>query len=375
MLMTVTNDTPLAPYTSFNLGGPAEHFALIENGDQLLEALKCTLPETQLWTIGFGSNSLISDEGLQGMVLCIRGGAIEVNGNHIVADAGVWWDDIVQKAIAHNLWGIEFLSEVPGSLGGALYINITAYGQSVGPRVEWIEVWDRVTSQVKRLTKDQLTWGYKSSLFQTEAGRNYVIIRASFLLSNDKTDELVYQKALDCAEELKLDTISLSNRRKIIIEARKQAGSLWNPTNTSASHTVGSFFRNPTVSRELADKVMSFDESHKTAAQIKSMNKVHGGDELRVSAAHVMLAAGFKRGQTWGKVKLNDNNVLKIEALEGAKAQDVFNVATLIKQQCLSKLGIKLEPEARILGDFQNKKYSALIMQFNLEEENPWQKQ
>ncbi len=288
------------------------------------------------------------------MVICTRGGDIKVNGNNIVADAGVWWDDIVKIALQNNLWGIELLSEVPGSLGGALFINITAYGQSIGPRVEWIEVWDRHTSQVKRLTKDQLPWGYKSSVFQTEEGKNYIIIRACLTLSEKITDELVYQKALDVAEELQLNTFSLTDRRKIIIEARKQAGSLWNPVDKKSHHTVGSFFRSPIVTKEQAEKVIAFDESHKTADQIKTMNKVHGGNEFRVSAAHVMLAAGFNRGQSWGAVKLNDNNVLKIEALEGAKSQDVFNLATLIQKQCLDKLGIKLEPEARVLGNFKN---------------------
>ena len=98
--------------------------------------------------------------------------------------------------------------------------------------------------------------------------------------------------------------------------------------------------------------VMKYDESGKTKAELKKMNQVHGGDQRRVSAAHVMLAAGFKRGQTWGKVKLNDQNLLKIEALPGASAQDIFDVVRLIQTEVKKKLDINLEPEARILGVF-----------------------
>lgn len=82
------------------------------------------------------------------------------------------------------------------------------------------------------------------------------------------------------------------------------------------------------------------------------MNQVHGGTTKRVSAAHVMLAAGFARGQQWGNVKLNDKNLLKIEALEGANSSEVYKVAQDIIATCQSKLGITLQPEAEFLGNF-----------------------
>ena len=130
--MQIQNNVAIAPYTSFGVGGNAEYFALVHNTDELIEALKCTLPDMPLWLIGFGSNSLVSDQGLPGMTLCIQQGEINVEGTTIIADAGVWWDDVVQTAIAHNLWGIELMSEIPGSVGGSTFINITAYGQSLG---------------------------------------------------------------------------------------------------------------------------------------------------------------------------------------------------------------------------------------------------
>ena len=350
--MNIQKNVPLAPYTSFGVGGPAEHFALVKNADELEEALGCTLYETQLWTIGYGSNSLISDKGLSGMVLCIRGGRVVVDENLIIADAGAWWDDVVVTAISHSLWGIELMSEIPGSVGAAAYINITAYGQSIGSVIEWIEVWDRKQSRIRKLSHTSLQWEYKSSLFQTDEGKNLVIVRVGIRLQSHSTNQLSYQKAIDAATELGLDIATLDGRRQAIIEARRRAGSLWHPDKNDA-HTVGSFFRNPVVSSELAEKIMSFDETGKTHEEIKKMNRVHGGSEQRVSAAHVMLAAGFFRGQTWNnKVKLNDQNLLKIEALAGACAQDIYTVMKIIQRECEKKLGIILEPEARILGEF-----------------------
>jgi UDP-N-acetylmuramate dehydrogenase len=349
--MNIQNGVILAPFTSFGVGGPAEHFALVENTEDLIDALKCTTASTPLWIIGYGSNSLISDKGLSGMTICVRNTEVKIEGNLVIADAGAWWDDVVKKAISNNLWGIELMSEIPGSVGGSAYINITAYGQSLGKAVEWIEVWDRNNSETKTIYAESLRWGYKDSIFQSDSGKNFVILRVCLKLSNSMTDELTYQKALDVAEELNISTTTLENRRSIIIETRRRAGSLWHP-NSQEPHTVGSFFRNPQLSSETAKKVIAFDESGKTEEQIKKMNKTHGGSEQRVSGAHVMLAAGFKRGQKWNNVKLNDQNVLKIEALSGSTAQEIFNVYKEIQRQCLDKLGVNLEPEARILGDF-----------------------
>jgi UDP-N-acetylmuramate dehydrogenase len=349
--MNIESNKTLAPYTSFNVGGPAEHFSLVSDANQLIECLQCTLPVTQLWILGYGSNSLISDNGLLGMTICIRGGAVQVDDTVIVADAGAWWDDVVTAAIKNGLWGVELLSAVPGSVGAALYINIAAYGQSIGEHVAWIEVWDRTTSSVRKIEKSELEWGYKSSIFQDMKNSSLVIIRAAFSLSKKPTTNLTYQKALDIAAEMNLDTNNLESRRKIIIEARSRAGSLWNPSE-GGNHTVGSFFRNPVVSRGTAEKVMSYDESGKALADLKKMNQVHGGDEQRVSAAHVMLAAGFKRGQVWGHVKLNDKNLLKIEALKGATAQEILDVSRHIQDVCKQKLGVELQSEARILGEF-----------------------
>lgn len=351
--ITIQNNVRLAPYTSFQVGGVAEHFTLVKNSDELIEALKCTLPTSPLWTIGYGSNTLISDKGLPGMTLCIQGGDITVQGTEIIADAGAWWDDVVVAAIHSRLWGIELMSEIPGSVGGSTFINITAYGQSIGNRISWIEVWDRETSTTVRLEGKDLSWGYKTSVFQTEKGKNWIILRICLSLSPEKTDNLTYQKAVDVANELNLQLDSLTDRRKVITEARRRAGSLWRPENKDTdARTAGSFFRNTVVSAELAEQIISFDETGKTAEQIKSMNKVHAGDTQKVSAAHILLAAGFKRGQYFQNVKLNDHNVLKIEALPGATAQDVYNTMLEIQEKVRVTLGIDLEPEVRLLGDF-----------------------
>ncbi len=351
MATKVENNIKLADYTSFGVGGAAEFFVITENSVELLEALESNKNQ-EIQILGYGSNVLISDSGLTGLVICNKGGKLSINENEITVDAGVWWDEVVQTSIENGLWGIELLSEIPGSVGGALFINIAAYGQSIGRVVKWIDVWDKNKQNIKRLTSEELTWGYKSSLFQ-ENHSNFVIIKACLKLSREKLNDLTYQKTLDTANELGLDINNLNDRRKIIIETRIKAGSIWHPNNPSYSRTVGSFFRNPEVTPKQAEQIISYDETGKTKTEIQNMNKVHGGKADRVSAAHVMLACGFRRGHAWDNVKLNDQNLLKIEALNGATAQDIFNVITHIQKTCKSKLNVDLQPEAQILGDFR----------------------
>jgi UDP-N-acetylmuramate dehydrogenase len=274
----------------------------------------------------------------------------------IIVDAGVWWDNVVKASVDKGLWGIEMLSEIPGSVGAALVINIAAYGQTIGQTVKWVELWHPKKQAIVRFERNELFWSYKQSVFQSEEFKGVIILRACFVLSPVKTVELGYQKAIDIGDELQLDSDKLPDRRSIIIEARRRAGSLWHHSNHSDSQprTAGSFFRNPLINSDQVEAIIKHDESSITATQIKKMNLLHGGNKSRVSAAHVMLAAGFSRGQVFENVKLNDNNLLKIEALDGATAKTIYSVMRHIQQVCQEKLNITLEPEVQLLGDFDD---------------------
>jgi len=351
MPIPLSQHTKLAPYTSFGVGGSAENLALVSSTKELLDVLGRQSWQ-QVWLLGYGSNTLVSDKGLPGLTVIMRGGVIEKQSKQLIVDAGVWWDDVVKAAIDAGLWGIELMSEIPGSVGAAIFINITAYGQSIGPLVEWIEVWDKNTQEIKKYSKKDLTWSYKKSIFQQQDHSQEVILRACLELHESAKEELAYQKALDVAKELGVGADSLENRRRIIIEARRQAGSLWSPDDQE-NRTAGSFFRNVIVDKETALKIARYDESGKSTEQILKMNQIHGGDKTRVSAAHVMLAAGFSRGQLFGKtVKLHDKNLLKIEALSGATATDIYRAMQHIQVTVKKSLGVKLIPEAQLLGEF-----------------------
>jgi UDP-N-acetylmuramate dehydrogenase len=351
-MMPETN-VPLASFTSLDVGGPAERLYTCHDSHELEQALG-VLGDGPLWVLGYGANALIADAGLPGTVLLTRGGSITRDENILIADAGVWWDDLVQHAIGAKLWGLELMSAIPGGVGAAIVGNIAAYGQAVADTLQWVEVWDRTSGQMRRMNTNELGLQYRYSSFQTPEFKDLVILRAAFGLSTEPTD-VTYQSALDIATENGFDLTTLSGRRDTILETRARAGSLWDYRNPSEHmHTAGSFFRNPTVDEETAAHLMAYDETGKTAEMIQKMNQVHGGSSLRVSAAHVLLAAGFQRGQTWGPVRLHPDHILKIENTGGATAQQVYDVAHEIMHTVHDKLGIDLSPEVRFLGKFEN---------------------
>ncbi len=344
----ITHDNePLAPYTSLRVGGNAEHAILPNSYEELVTSLSETTPD---WLLGFGCNVVVSDTGLAGTTILLRNGVITFDGDMVIADAGVWWDDVVAAAIDHHLWGLELMSQIPSSVGGAVFGNIAAYGQQVSDTLMWVEVYDKTTHSLEHLDKDAIQFAYRQSSLQDHD--ELIILRAAFHLSQQPLHTLVYDSAIAVAEEMGLDTKTLEHCRIIVIETRRRAGSLYDPIDQSAERTVGSFFKNPLVSIEQAKEFAHYDETGKTLERILNQSVIHGGNAQRASAAHVLLAAGFQRGQTWEHVRLHPHHVLKLEAMDGATAQEVYDVAHEIITTVTSRLGVTLQPEARFLGHF-----------------------
>lgn len=351
--MKILQNKPLARYTSFQTGGPAAKLVIIEQTKDLHEVLRKY--DSPLWLLGSGANTLISDDGLPGTTLMLQHKNIQITDDDqplFIADAGAAWDDLVMQAIAHDAWGLECTSGIPGTVGAAVVGNIAAYGQAVSDTLEWVEVVD-IASQpdvTECLRADELGLAYRYSDFQNEKLNHFVIVRAAFRLHRTPQKQLTYASAVKIAEELGLAPDSLENCRTIIMEARKRAGSLIEPG--TKHKTAGSFFRNPVVTRQQAEKIIAHEENNISMEQILAQNTAHSGNALRVSAAHVLLAAGFRRGQSWGDVRLHPEHVLKIENTGTATSQDIYNVAQEIISTVKEKLAVDLEPEVRFLGSF-----------------------
>lgn len=347
--MKVQHDVPLADFTSLRVGGPAASLIELEDSDNLTEAIKSAGGPVQI--LGFGTNVLISNKGLTGPVILNRHGRIHVDGPRITADSGADWDELVQAAIANNLWGLEFASCIPGGVGAAVTGSIAAYGHRVSDRLVSAEVLDTRTGNVETWDNARFNFGYRRSDLQLPENSHLILLTAAFELSSSPTGPLEYESALKTASDLGIEPDSLENRRKIILETRRRAGSLLND-QSQGPWTAGSFFKNPLVNEAQVESIISHDENGVTKEQLLRQNRIHGGEQARVSAAHVLLAAGFKRGQAWGSVRLHPDHILKIENTGGATALDIYDVVQEIVATVKQKLDVTLEPEVRFLGEF-----------------------
>jgi UDP-N-acetylmuramate dehydrogenase len=348
--MKLLHNVPLAGYTSLRAGGPADTLIEVEPEDDLQSVLGQV--SGHVWVLGYGTNILVSDKGLPGTVVINKSGHIDSPSDGLIrADSGANWDELVKVAIANDLWGLEFTSGIPGGVGAAVAGSIAAYGHRISDRFVSADMLDKMTGNIQAWDNQKFNFSYRRSDLQLPENSRYAVLSASFQLSSKPTGDLEYESALKAAADLGLKPDTLANRRTIIMETRRRAGSLL-ASSDKGPWTAGSFFKNPLVDEQQIQAIIAHDENHISAEQLLRQNVIHGGEKARVSAAHVLLAAGFKRGQTWGSVRLHPEHILKIENTGDASANEIYNVVQTIIGTVQQELGITLEPEVRFLGEF-----------------------
>ena len=183
---------PLARHTTFKIGGPAALFAALQNEEQLLQALAlCRGLGVRHTLMGRGSNLLFADKGFDGAVLCLDGAQgqedITVKQNSITAWAGVPLGRLCTAAAAAGLSGLEFAMGIPGSVGGAVYMNAGAYGGEVKDVLAEVLFADE-TGAVRRLPAGALQLDYRASIFQQQ--KSWCILSARFELRPGETQAI-----------------------------------------------------------------------------------------------------------------------------------------------------------------------------------------
>lgn len=180
---------PLARHTSFQIGGPAALFCMPRTTQQLIQAAAlCRAAGVRLYILGNGSNLLFSDNGFDGMVLCTRElqPEIHVEGERIIAGAGMSLKQVCEEAARHGLTGMEFAYGIPGSVGGAVYMNAGAYGGETRDVLLEAEFLDEA-GQVRTLPVSQLELGYRTSVF---ARTGWCVLRVTIQLAKGDPIEI-----------------------------------------------------------------------------------------------------------------------------------------------------------------------------------------
>jgi UDP-N-acetylmuramate dehydrogenase len=287
-LASVRSGVPLAPFTSFRIGGPAALF-LEADGSEDLRAAATAVGQTGLpwFVLGKGSNVLVADEGFAGLVIHLGKGFrwIERSGSTLRAGAATPLPTLANAALAGRLMGLEFGVSIPGSVGGAVRMNAGAHGRSMSDVLEEIELFSIHDGRSDRIAATAAGFAYRHS----ELPAGSLVVSASLSLTPGEEPEI----------------------RQLMDEARR-----WRrATQPLAEANCGSVFTNPP------------------------------GDH----AARLVEASGCK-GLSVGGASVSDKHANFIVAQPGTTAADVRRLIELVRERVRSAFGVTLETEVRVVG-------------------------
>lgn len=290
----ITRDYPLSRLTTIRTGGPAELFARPGTVDELEAVLAWAAGEgVEVGVVGSGSNLLIADAGVRGLVLKLDQELtqITVDGHRIDCGGGARLPAVSAQAARAGLSGIEFGVNIPGTVGGAVRMNANAYGGELARALEWVDVTS--ASGTGRRTPDELGFAYRRSGLQ--AGE--VVARAAFALSPLPADDV----------------------KRTLGEMRSKRRA----AQPSGIKTFGSTFKNPTDPRAQG----------RTAGQL--------------------LEAAGARGLRVGGAGFSAKHANFVENVQDATTADVVALMAEGRRRVHERFGVELEPEVQTLGPVQ----------------------
>lgn len=195
----VKYDEPLKNHTTFQIGGKC--IALIEpkKVEDIIEAIKiCRENNLKFFVIGNGSNLLVPDDGYNGVIIKIKSefSNIQVEGECLIAHSGAKLSEVYTVAYENSLTGFEFASGIPGTIGGAIFMNAGAYGGEMKDIVESVEVLDLDNYEVKELKNEELDFSYRKSIIQR---KNYIVLTIKLKLKKGNKEEIkaVYEDLME----------------------------------------------------------------------------------------------------------------------------------------------------------------------------------
>lgn len=356
--MNVEENVPLAPLTTFRIGGPARYFVTAKSDKDVQEAVAFAHKQkVPLFVLGGGSNILVADEGFDGLVLSIRipGVTHERRGDKVLvtSSAGVVWDDLVAWTIERGFAGFECLSGVPGTVGGAVAVNLGCYGAQVSDTLVSVDAVDRRDGTLSTLIEEDCDFSYHDSVFASEPER-YVVMRAVFALSSSDPSPLTYKDS-------RFDLTALASRlgrlptlmdiRNAILDVREQKGNLVMEGRLSY-RGAGSFFHMPFVSPEryktVEAKARSLDAEKEERLRPWAWRQPDAS--YRIAPGFLLEFSPFQKGYTRGPVGISPRHILAIINLANAHAQDVAELARDMQDEVERVFDIRLEREVEYVG-------------------------
>ena len=334
----------LANYTSLHIGGPAKNFVRATTEEELVSAVKAAdAAGEEVLILGGGSNVLVGDAGFNGTVIHVetKGNSSHVDacsGGMITVAAGEDWDGFVAWILEKGFAGLETMSGIPGTVGGAPIQNIGAYGHEVSEVIARVRTWDRKAGAYKTFSNSECEFSYRSSVFKKNPGR-FVIIDVTFQLRNGEMSLPIKYKELASYLGVELEArVLVSDVRKAVLALRAAKGMLLDAKDHD-TWSAGSFFVNPILSAADASKLPA-----------DAPRWVQEDGSVKTSAAWLMEHAGVKKGDLHNGAGVSNKHVLALINNGNATANDIVELARSARKTVKDKFGITLEPEVQFVG-------------------------
>ncbi len=343
--LDIREGVPLAPFTTFGIGGPARYFAEASTPVHVQQAhtwaSERSLP---LFVLGGGSNLLVRDSGFRGLVLHMRiSGRNHLGRGVFAVGAGEDWDGFVTDAIQRRFAGIECLAGIPGSVGGTPVQNVGAYGQEVAETILSVSAFDREAENFVTLSTEECRFRYRESRFNADEPNRYIVHRVDFQLRWEGAPSVRYaelQRALAHRPNPSLAEVAVAVR-----ELRRRKGMLLVPDDPDC-RSAGSFFKNPIVA---ANELARIADAAGVAAQ--DIPQWPAADQrIKLPAAWLLERAGFYKGYAEGAAGLSTRHTLALVNRGAATCADVERLQDHIIAAVSAKFGLTLEREPVLLG-------------------------
>ncbi len=351
--MLIEQNKPLAPFTTFGIGGLARWFVEAAGEAEIVEAAAWAGERgVALFVLGGGSNLLVSDAGFDGLVLRVALKGIHVregkpgSGERIYeVAAGEDWEHCVQQTIEDGCAGLECLAGIPGTVGGTPVQNVGAYGQEVASVIERVRAYDLREHEFVEFTAGECGFAYRRSRFNSADRGRYIVTRVDYRLTPGGAPTLRYaelQQAFPEGIQPSLAEVAAQVRRI------RQAKGMLMIEGDPDCHSAGSFFKNPVVSdtefRQIAAACKTWPPCFPAGSDSENQGKI------KVPAAWLIEQAGFAKGYALGSAAISSRHTLALVNRGGASAADVLALACQITAAVERRYGVRLEMEPVMVG-------------------------
>ncbi|MBR6814581.1 MAG: UDP-N-acetylmuramate dehydrogenase [Alistipes sp.] len=329
---------PLRELNSFHVEEMADHILEFDRAEDLDQIFGSENAPQKWYALG-GGNNILFTRRFEGTLIKPTGTKIHILTDDedsvlVSVEAGLEWDDMVEWAVEHELWGVENLSLIPGTIGASPVQNIGAYGAEAKDVIERVHFFDTSERTHKSLRREECRFAYRNSIFKGELKGRCIITSVEFRLKKRAQPNLAYGDLK--AETEKRGDATLRNIRDAVCAIRRSK-----LPDTAILGNAGSFFKNPIVEREVAEQMRLKYENMPIYPTADSQ-------KAKLAAGWLIDKCGLK-GYRQGNVGVHERQALVLVNYGGANGNDVMSLAHDVCCKVAQKFGIDIEPEVNVL--------------------------